>query len=119
MNNYRFNGGRGAATCAVCRVIVDDGMSGDEYRALYPDDTPLCWRHTSTPLASLRLTRLLCDLELFLSESRDCIGCEGGPGCINENGDVCVMNERRDRLQSRIMDELHSIRGAGDEQVPA
>ena len=43
MNNYRFNGGYGAALCAKCRVIVDEGLSYDEYVDAYPDDQPMCW----------------------------------------------------------------------------
>ena len=28
---YRFNGGKGAVTCDHCQVVIDEGLSHDEY----------------------------------------------------------------------------------------
>jgi len=33
--DYRFNGGRGAVLCRVCRVIIDEDISFDEAVELY------------------------------------------------------------------------------------
>jgi len=37
--SYRFNGGRGAAVCDKCNVIIDEDLSWDEYQECYPEPT--------------------------------------------------------------------------------
>jgi len=32
---YRFNNGRGAVTCDACYVIIDEDLSGTEYKECY------------------------------------------------------------------------------------
>ena len=57
---------------------------------------------------------LLRDLELFLIESRACIGCPSGPACLDGTYDgPCGVNERRARLLRRIQGEPN--RRASDE----
>lgn len=32
---YRFNGGKGAVTCDVCNVVIDEYLSPEDYKACY------------------------------------------------------------------------------------
>ena len=44
---YKFDGGNLSVICDVCRVIIDSGVSTDEYEEIYEaseDDGDICWR---------------------------------------------------------------------------
>ena len=43
MKNFRYNGAYGAVTCEQCNVIIDDGISEEEYKAIYTEPV-FCWR---------------------------------------------------------------------------
>jgi len=42
MVEYRFNNGRGAVLCSVCRVIIDDNLSSDEADKRWRDGRDKC-----------------------------------------------------------------------------
>jgi len=53
---YRFNNGRGAVTCDLCRIIYDEKLSHAEYMDIYGDVMNFCpkckERYGSTELAA-------------------------------------------------------------------
>ena len=42
---YRFNSGYGGVTCDVCNVLIDSGLSPDEYSDVYGSGDDYCWKH--------------------------------------------------------------------------
>lgn len=43
--SYKFNGGKGAVICDVCRVMFDAYLSYEEYLRVYKEGPDYCWEH--------------------------------------------------------------------------
>ena len=42
---YKFNNGEGAVICNKCKVIIDSGLSYDEYKEYYGGiEEDFCWK---------------------------------------------------------------------------
>ncbi len=44
---YKFNGGRGAVICEMCRVMIDADISFADYEEIYVKANPdgdICWK---------------------------------------------------------------------------
>ena len=44
--SFKYNSGRGAVICDICKVIIDEDLSYEEYQRVYEnnDTGDLCWR---------------------------------------------------------------------------
>lgn len=40
---YKFNDGDGAVICGICKVMIDEGLSYDDYIETYGEKGDICW----------------------------------------------------------------------------
>jgi len=58
---YKFNGGRGAAICDNCRVMIDADIDYKEYKEIYNENGDYCHRCIKGKINSDEIRDLIDD----------------------------------------------------------